>query len=247
MFNLKKGDKTIFKIKGGAYNGTKIKLNSDKSKKGDVNQIIVEDGLCQQVPSYKERDTLYICAPSGAGKSTYLAAFAKEYKKKYPNNNLILISPKKDDEILNKLNPIHIRIDESNFIDSDTALSLDELSDSLVMFDDTEAIADKKLLEAVVALRDRLLTLGRSKKISVAITSHLVMNNRITRIPITESQFFIYFPGGGLTYQVNRYLKNYCGLSNKQIENINAIPSRWICLHKNYPMYIIAKDSAYIL
>jgi len=244
MFNLNIGERNAFKIKGGKNNGKVVKINTEKDK-GDFNELIVEDGSIQQVPSYKDRDTLFICAPSGAGKSTYLASYAKEYKRKYPNNNLVLISPKEDDEVLNQLNPIRIRLDDENFVDPDTKIDLDELEKSLVMFDDICAIADDDVKKGVMELRDRLLTLGRSKKISTAITSHMITNHKETRVPLIESQFLVFFPGGGLTYQSNNFMKRYCGLSNKQVQKINSTPSRWICFHKNYPMYVLAKDCAY--
>lgn len=248
-FSLKKG-RPIFRIKGGKLNNEKVFLDDKKvSDNGDnFNEIIVQDGCIQQIPSYDERDTIYIAGPSGAGKSTYAAQFMKEYKKRYPNNNLVLFSPKIDDPQLNILNPVQIKLCEENLIDPMTKINIDELRDSCVCFDDIEGISDKTLRDAVQNLRNEILVLGRSKHISCITISHLITDNKNTKYPITESQTVVMFPSGGLNYQYQRFLKNYCGLNNAQIHKIlRETPSRWITMHKCYPYYILSKDMAYLL
>ena len=95
-FSLKKGARELFKIKGGKLHNQKVLLSNENKGKTDFPEIIVQDGTLQQIPSYEDRDCLYIAGPSGAGKSTYAAQYAKEYKSKFPNNNVILFSPKID-------------------------------------------------------------------------------------------------------------------------------------------------------
>ena len=244
--SLKKGDQ-IFRIKGGKNSGKKIKLNdSDKKSSSDFDEFETE-GLIQHIPSRKKRSCLYICGPSGAGKSTYAANFCKEYKKQFPNNNIVLFCPKHDDPVINKLNPIKIKLNEENLIDKDEKITLDELKDSICIFDDTEGIADNKIKKAVMELRDQILTLGRSKNISCVTISHLVTDNKNTKAPIVESNFFTFFPGGGLNYQVMRFLRAYCGLAKKQIDKIMGLRSRWVTIHKSYPMFVITKDQAFII
>lgn len=251
MFSLKKTKRPCFTIKGGMHNGECVYLEENLKKPGVFSDMIVDDGSCMVSPPTGEDDCerhcIYICGPSGSGKSTWCSMYARAYKKKHSRNPIVLISPKDEDPVLDRLNPIRIRLDEENFLDEETKLGLDELEKSLVILDDIEAIADKDIHAAVMALRDQIMTLGRSKQISICCTSHLVCNNKATRIPAVESQFFVFYPGSGLTYQSNRYLKSYCGLSNKQIERLNNTPSRWLCVHRNYPMYAIGKDCAYTI
>lgn len=252
-FSLKNGQ-PIFRIKGGKMNGEKVYLDTKKAaddiggSSNNFNEIIVQDGCIQQIPSYEERDTIYIAGPSGAGKSTYAAQYMKEYKKRYPNNQLVLFSPKVDDPQLNVLNPIQIRLCAENLIDPMTKINIDELQDSCVCFDDVEGINEKELRDAVQNLRNQILVLGRSKHISCITISHLITDNKNTKYPITESQSVVMFPCGGLNFQYQRFLKNYCGLSNNQIHKIlRETPSRWVTIHKNFPYYILSKDMAYIL
>lgn len=247
-FSLKKGARELFKIKGGKLHNQKVLLSNENKGKTDFPEIIVQDGTLQQIPSYEDRDCLYIAGPSGAGKSTYAAQYAKEYKSKFPNNNVILFSPKIDDPVLNELNPIRIRLSDDNFLDEDNSLVVDDLENSLCIFDDIEGISDKKIKDAVQGLRDQILVLGRSKYISCITISHLITDNKNTKYPIVESQFVTMFPSGGLNYQYTRFLKNYCGLNNKQIHKIlRETPSRWVTIHKSFPYYIISKDMAYFL
>jgi tRNA uridine 5-carbamoylmethylation protein Kti12 len=241
-----------FAIKGGVLNNKKAYLLQECDKKSDreLREIILPNGMVQLIPTYNganERNTLYIAGQSGSGKSTFAANYAKEYKKKFPKDNLVLISPKEEDEVLDRLNPIRITPNEHNFIDEEEKLTMDELQDSLVIFDDYEGIIDRNIKKSVMDLRDQILTLGRSKRISIVVISHLLTDNKNTKIPITESQYVIFFPNGGLNYQILRFLKSYCGMGNKEAKEILKIPSRWICLHKNFPMYLISKDSAKLL
>jgi hypothetical protein len=34
-------------------------------------------------------------------------------------------------------------------------------------------------------------------------------------------------------------LKNYCGFDNKTIDKILNLPSRWVLIGKQYPLYIL--------
>ena len=249
MFSFTKTKKPAFIIKGGRMNGKKVYIKEidDTDSKDLFNHIEVHDGTIQQIPSYQERDCVYITGSSGCGKTTYLALYAKEYKKKFKNNEIVLFSPKEEDPALKKLDILQIDINEDNFLDPDTAITPQDLEDSLVIFDDIEAIPETKLRDAVRNLRDCLLLIGRAGKTTVVTTNHLVTDNKKTRVPIIESQFFVCFPGGGGNNGIKRYFNTYCGLSNKTIEEILSNRSRWICFHSHHPQYILSKDSAKIM
>jgi hypothetical protein len=165
----------------------------------------------------------------------------------HPNNDFVLFCPKHDDPVINKLNPIKIRLDDENILDPETKITPDELENTCCLFDDTEAIPDKKIREGVEDLRDQLLTVGRSKKITVICISHLILDWKRTKIPVLESNYITLFPRAGQMYQMNRFLKQYCGLDKKQCDKIKNLKTRWICLHKNFPMYLISKDYGYLL
>jgi hypothetical protein len=246
-FSLKKGSREAFKVKGGKLSGHMVRVN-EQSNQDNFPEIIVQDGTLQKVPSYEERECIFVTGASGAGKSTWTGQYAREYKRKYPNNNLVLFCPKLDDPALNELNPIRINLCEQNFIDPETKLNIDELENTLCIFDDIEGIADKQIKDAVQSLRDQILVIGRSKHISCVTISHLITDHKNTRYSIMESQFVVFFPAGGTNMQITRFLKSYCGLDRNAIHRIlRETPSRYIILHKMYPFYVIAKDMAYML
>lgn len=249
MFTSKKKNskRPAFKVKKGTMSGKLFYIGKDELKDKDgFKSLTVHDGMVQQVPSYKDRECLYITGPSGSGKSTYCSQYASEYKKKFPKNNLVLISPITDDDCLSKLNPIRITPNEENFL-SDDPVTLEELKNSLVIFDDIDAISDKKIKEEVINLRSQILLTGRHYKISVLSTSHMICDYKNTREQINESHFITFYPAGGANYHIKRFLKEYCGLKPSDISQILGLPSRWITIHKNYPMYVLSKDSVYIL
>lgn len=133
----------------------------------------------------------------------------------------------------------------SNYDDDDEdegpngPISLKELENSLVIFDDIEALTNNKVLrKGVNALRDKILTLGRSKKISTITISHQVTNRDETKIPCIESQFVTFFPAQP-NMQLVRYFKTYLGLEEKVLKHLRMFcgDSRFVTLHKNMPMF----------
>jgi len=118
-------------------------------------------------------------------------------------------------------------------------ISLKELENSLVIFDDVEALTNNKVLrKGVNALRDKILTLGRSKKISTITISHQVTNRDETKIPCIESQFVTFFPAQP-NMQLTRYFKTYLGLEEKVLKHMRRYSgdTRFITMHKNIPMF----------
>lgn len=262
MFTFRKTKKAVCKIKGGRLNGKIIYLKDDEGRKSDsgsdsdnddykkskcFKELDIHDGILLQLPHHKDRDCLYITGPSGAGKSTYASVYAKQYKRKKPKNDIILFSAKDEDPVLDRLNPLRIRLNEENLIDEETKLIPQDLENTLCIIDDIEAIPEKDLRDAMRDLRDQLLLIGRSMKITVICTNHLTTDNSRTRVPILESQFFTFFPAGGSNSGVMRYLKNYCGFTNKQANNLLSQRSRHVTIHGHYPRYCITKDKLFLL
>jgi energy-coupling factor transporter ATP-binding protein EcfA2 len=248
MFTTSKKNsiRPAFKVKKGRLSGKVFHVAKDDiDPESGFKDLTVMDGMIQHIPGYKDRECLYITGPSGSGKSTYCSQYAREYKKKHPKNNLVLISPISDDDCLSKLNPIRVTPNEENFIND--PITLEEVRDSLVIFDDVDAIHDKKVKEAVMNFRSQILLTGRHYCTSVLTTSHMICDYKATREQINESHFVTFYPSGGANYHIKRFLKEYCGLKPAEITKILKLPSRWVTVHKNYPMYVLSKDSVYML
>jgi hypothetical protein len=206
----------------------------------------IKTGFLEPIPDINlERDMLFVAGPSGSGKSTYIATYLKNYKKCYPKNKIFIFSKLTHDPAFDKLKPKYVPITIENFITQPIQIS--ELSDSCCVFDDIDVISDKVLCRAVQQLRDQCLEIGRHEKISVCATSHQLMNYNLTRTLINEAQNVTMFPKSGSTHHIKNFLKTYGGMDKKAIDRATKLPSRWITIHKNYPMYIMYSQGCYLL
>ena len=74
--NIEKIGRPVCRIVGGKYNNKLISVALKDDEIGEAthefSQLVLNDGKFQQIPdTTKNREILYITAPSGAGKSTY--------------------------------------------------------------------------------------------------------------------------------------------------------------------------------
>ena len=204
MLNLNKVGRPLAKIDGGKYSGRMVSvsdqfLNSSNQKKEPSDGLIQEfrqlkianDSKFQHIPdTTKEREILYITGPSGSGKSTYTRQYLEQYKKKYKNRE-ILFSSLPSDESLDKVGPKRIKLDESMYNDP---IKVDELSESICIFDDIDVISDKKVRDAVYDVLNQVLEIGRHYKIHCVVTNHLPTNGKDTRRILNEAHTATYSP-----------------------------------------------------
>jgi len=243
MLNLNKVGRPLAKIDGGKYSGRVVSV-SDQFANGDQKEAsdgliqefrqlkIANDSKFQHVPdTTKEREILYITGPSGSGKSTYTRKYLEQYKKKYKNREIYLFSSLPSDEFLDKIKPKRIKLDESTYTDP---IKVDELSESVCIFDDIDVISEKKVREAVYDVLNQVLEIGRHYKIHCVVTNHLPTNGKDTRRILNEAHTVTYFPhsaGGKIKYM----LEEYVGLDKKQIAYMKKQNSRWATIYKNNP------------
>jgi len=242
---LKKGSKRgLRKPLISAYNLGQEKINNKIQK-----EVKLIDGhfipLPQLFESGSERG--YVAGSSGSGKSTYIGKYIGLYKQMFPKRNIWVFSRLTEDKELDKHDVNRILLDKGIV---ENPIDPEELSNgngALCIFDDIDTIADKKINEAVHKLRDDLLETGRHQKISTISTGHQLMDYKKTRTLLNEASFVTFFPQSGSSYHIRRFLKIYCGLDNKNIEKIMALPSRWVTIYKVYPMYVISEKNCYLI
>lgn len=242
----KKNGNQIFKVMSGRDKGKKFKL--DLQYEGDKPITKYQtSGRIQQIPPKEERFCQFIFGASGSGKSYYASTLIKEYKQIHPRNGIYLISPKEEDDVLDELNINRIALNYDNFLGDEKLDDLNECRDSLFLFDDCEAISDKKLRDAVDAFRNKLLLQGRSYKSSVIVILHVGMAGNSTKVPLLESQYFTVFPNSGSNTQITNLLQTYAGMSKSQIETLLKLPSRSVTIHKQYPLFILSEHLFYLI
>ena len=230
--NIEKLGRPVSKIIGGKYNNKIVSVAVDEEEKEEVNRefthLTLDEGKFQQIPdTTKNRDILYITAPSGAGKSTYLFSALTE------------------DETIDQLKDIkRIKVDDTLVSDP---LDIKEFEKSCVVFDDIDVIGNKHIREAVYKILNQILELGRHHHITCIITNHLATNGKDTRRILNECGSITYFPSSGSVKGINYLLETYCGLDKKDILKAKKIKSRWITVFKHYPQIMMGEKSIWLL
>ena len=131
-----------------------------------------------------ERTTNYIVGASGSGKSTYIANWIKEYKKKYKDHPIYLFSVLKDDESIDAVKPSRILLDDQ-FIRDPIDISI--YANSCCVFDDCDSIPDKRLKDKVYQTLNLIASTGRHHKITLWCVSHTATDKGYTKTILNEA------------------------------------------------------------
>lgn len=208
------------------------------------NEIRLNDGKFIPTVDPGGREIFFLAGASGSGKSYLASQYISEYKRLFPKNKVYVFSRLDSDDVIDKLKPIRIKIDVELLEDPiDIA---QEFKDCLILFDDTDSLQDTELKNMVAKIQRDVQEIGRHNNIYAVITKHMLMNSSETRGVINESHKVAFFKGNS-TYHVTRFLKVYCGLDKHMIQKILQLPSRWVIIGKNYPMYILYESGAFLL
>lgn len=200
-------------------------------------------------PDEEQTSRVYVTGPSGSGKSTWIARYCEMWLYFFPKHDIFLFSRKSEDPTLDKIQELkRIVIDES-FLEK--PMEVEEIRDPkgravMVIFDDVDALQDKKLLKSVKSIQTQLLEIGRSSGIWMCNVSHQIMAYKATRDLINNSDFVVFFPSNS-KYHINRFLKEYQGFNKQQIDRIFKLKSRWVCLKRNDPGYVVYEHGAYLM
>lgn len=218
----------------------KTKLNEKSAK-----EFVLTDGEMIPLCNPTNREVIYIAGPSGSGKSTWIGNYADNFHKLFPKKPIYLFSRVDTDDALDRIKTIkRISLDEELINDPITPV---ELADSLVIFDDTDTIPDKKLLNAVNNLKDSILEIGRHQQIYVCVVSHLINNYKESRKVLNECHSIVIFPASGSSYAIKYCMKQYAGMDRQDINKLLKLNSRWVQVRKTYPQAVIYSKGVYLL
>lgn len=209
--------------------------------------IKIHDGTFELVPMVKENQVqkCFVAGMSGSGKSTWIANYARNYKKLFPSHPIYIFSRHDKDDVIDSIKGVkRIKLNDE-ILDAD--VDIKELKNSLIIMDDIETIPNKQICKLVANLRDDLLENARHYNIYMCCVAHQILNYKSTRHLILESDVIVFFPRSG-GYQIKRFLKEYMSLERKQVDDVMKIPSRWIAVNKNtFPNTYIGENDIYIL
>lgn len=219
-----------------------IRRTKKKTSNKEIN--IYDRGVIYPMPdTTKLANNLYTAGPNGSGKSTAIAQWLKQYHKLYPKNDIYVF--KRDSEPDLAFKGIEfIDVDLEEF--ADDPLELEDLRNSMLVFDDTARIRNEDINSAVKNLMLDALENGRKKHISVCVSNHLLADSTRTKTQLFESDIIVVFPGSS-NAQINYVAKNYVGMSNSAIKKMLKLVSRWVLISKSYPQYVMYAKGAYFL
>jgi len=232
-------------VDGGKYDGKLVSASADKEDEKDdgvfksFSQLnLQKDAKFKIYPDSKlERQIGYISGASGAGKSTFVKAYVENYRKIYPKNPVFLLSRLGEDKSIDLPYIKRIKLDEQFYTDP---LSVEDFSDSLVISDDIDTIKNpKELKQAITALIDSILEVGRHYRCSMLVTSHVVTRSVENRNIINEAHFVTLFLKSSSTYTY--FLQQYMGFNLKQIRKLKKIDSRAVTINRQYPNTVIGE------
>ncbi len=213
-----------------------------------------ESGLTFQIlPEKREnqRDVIFIVGASGSGKSTFAGNYMRVFQEcfKTPASNILVVSADDfADPAFKGVDYTHIKAD-MNLVDN--PIELDELTredkngvikPSLVVFDDFEGISNKKVRDAVDVMQQKILEIGRKRKIYCIFISHRAANGRSTRYILNELTAFVMYPkftsGQNLSYCLKQHLNVPEGL--RSCFKNDPSWGRWIYIKNSAPQFIVS-------
>lgn len=221
------------------------KLQEVKTQKEtSLKQHQLFEPLCNPEPS--QRDIILCVGPSGSGKSSWVNEYALSFNRCFPSAPVFIFSVVPEDKAFTMKNQQRIQVDEQFVADP---IAVNELANSLVIFDDIDHIPEEGGLRAACyKLRDQILEIGRHQRIYMCITSHeLFGGKKKTSVMKREATCIVMFPAAGMNAQYTQYLKAEHMLTPKQIKDMLSIKSHWVALYGHAPKAVLSERKAYIL
>lgn len=236
-------------VDGGKKDGEIIYIDREDQVDG-FDQVNVQSAELVPLINPNSRDIAYIAGPSGSGKSTYAAKLIKSFNKIFPERDIYMLcrTDIEEDPAYKGMGIKQIRLDES-LMEAPIDIENDIPKGSMVVFDDTSTVNNKKIKTAIIDLMMDIMECGRKLDLYIVITNHLVnpTEKALGRTIMNEMKTFTFFPKSGSFHQIKYCLKNYFGMSNKDIDALVKLPGRWISIYKNYPMVIMYEHGVYQL
>jgi hypothetical protein len=206
---------------------------------------VKENEIVQQIPNKKkERQVWYVSGQSGSGKSYYTNRLTEEYHSMYPKNQIYLFSLLSEDKSITNKQIKRIKLNE-NFLVSN--LTLADMKDSLIVYDDVDTIKHKAIKNKLFNMLDTLLQCGRHSSTSIIYCSHLPCNGLDTKIILAECNSLTIFPSTMGNRNLRYLLSEYFGLDKKEVSKVKKLHSRHITIVRSYPMVLLHENGAFIL
>lgn len=223
-------------------------LTATKKKEASTTIDLPPESQFHLVPTTKPeaREIWYIAGPSGSGKSYIAKGLVERYRKQFPDRDVYLVSKLKEDETLDstKGGPL-IRLNIEKLVE-DPMMDLEPLRECLIVFDDYDTFT-QPTAKTVQKLIDDIATMGRHTVTSMLCLSHYLSNYAKTRLLLCEATHFVLYPAATGNHALSYLLQTYLGFDKEETAALRKIRSRWICIHKNFPQWVVSEHTAKLL
>ncbi len=217
-------------------------IDEDENIPG-MNEIkLSEDEQIEVLPSPKN-ERIIIGGPAGSGKSYWAAMYARLWQKLHPEGLIHIFVRQADDPAYEGIEFEEIVADR-DILDKD--LGIFDFVDTLVIFDDMDNLQDKDVITYIHKLLNDLMACGRKQNIYVMYVTHIFKNRNKTQVPLNESNKIVFFNGMGDRGNVG-VLKDYAQMDKKEIERVISVKSRWCCLERTRPRYLIHEKGIFLI
>lgn len=192
-----------------------------------------------------EHEMLFITGAPNCGKTYFLNEYVKAYKKIF-EREVFLFTCVEVDDTLAKDEELYIRVPiDDNLLEE--PLKLEDLSNSLCVFDDIESSEYPKATNYAYSLLSQLCKAGRHNNISVAFINQECRMGKKTKAILTMLTRLVIFPQSASFYQTSKLLADYIGISKGQIIDILKMKSRWVVINRSTPQYVLYEGGAYMM
>lgn len=214
----------------------------NKLKESNNRLVLKGNQRLMPIPNQNKAERVYVCGISGSGKSYFSAEYIKNYLRLNKGNDFILTSQIETDAVLDKIQPTRISPEEL----LEDGVEIDDIKDSIWMFDDVYSIEDKKDRNQIVSVTDNLCELSRHYNTSLLITSHLISNGLISRRVLNEATKIVLFPKSNKR-NINYFLEKYERFDRHLINRILNLNSRYVCIDKQNSHHIVLYEKGCFL
>lgn len=205
------------------------------------------DKSFMKLPNPLTRDSVNIYGMAGSGKSYWCAQYIKILKLFFRDIEIYLITTNEhNDPAYSGLGINRLDVSDRELIEG---LEFDEakFEEAVVIFDDIET-HDKGIYTWIRNLRDKLFLKSRKHNTMILNVIHKGLDNFKTNIPNNECNFGVFFPRHGWA-EAQKILTTYFDIDQRHMNSISSVKkySRWICVSKTYPKYIIHEKGIMVL
>jgi len=192
-----------------------------------------------------EREIVFVAASSGSGKSYWCKKYKEQYHKAYPKRPVYVFSSLSQDPTIDCLKYLkRIKIKDEKFLT--TELSAEDFKDSLVMFDDTDCISNKRIAKKLTEILDSIADIGRHENVSMIYTSHIICNGNKTKHIISEAHKYVLYPLTSSKKHLDYMLSTYLGFDKDQIKRLCDLEGRAKVICKTYPIAVYGDREVYV-